>query len=338
MVLNLEELNLGKRLMAEQYPHIAVKQAQVIQSGGIKTIWKLETSAGTVCLKRIRKSIGVVKFTTAAQEFLYQKGANVAEIIPTKDGQLYFVHEGYGLVLYAWVIGSDLEMDRIPEHLYTGLKGLAQFHKDTVGFVPPDDCEIYDRMGVWPSHFSKMSEELAAWKAAAQKGGTPFHQAYVKTADTMINMANHAVKLLEASCYARWNNEIGKFGYMCHQDYGKGNALRTDSGVCVLDLDNLTYDIPLRDIRKLIAKRMEELGRWDAEELKRCMSYYEAVLPFTPEQMQVLYIDLLFPHKHYGYVKSPFKKGEAGDLKKLNEILQFEMAKLPMLKGLIKGF
>lgn len=338
MVPSQEELNLGKRLMAQSYPQIVIKNIQVIQSGGIKTIWKLETSVGTVCLKRIRKSIPIVKFTTAAQAYLYQKGAHVAGIIPTKDGQLYFVHEGYALVLYAWVVGSDLEMDRVPEHLYTGLKGLAQFHKDTVGFIPPDDCEVYNRMGVWPSHFSGMCEELKQWKEQAKQGKTLFHQSYVKTGDAMIQMASHAIKLLEASCYANWVADIGHHGYMCHQDYGKGNAIQTDRGVCVLDLDNLTYDIPLRDIRKLLTKRMEELGRWDADELKRCMSYYEAVLPFTPEQMQVLYIDLLFPHKHYGYVKTPFKKGEPGDEKKLNKIVLFEMEKLPVLKKLIKGF
>lgn len=73
VVPSQEELNLGKRLMAENYPQIVIKHIQVIQSGGIKTIWKLETSVGTVCLKRIRKSIPIVKFTTAAQAYLYQK-------------------------------------------------------------------------------------------------------------------------------------------------------------------------------------------------------------------------------------------------------------------------
>lgn len=337
MDLNQEELKLGKRLMAANYPQIAVKNIRVIQSGGVKTVWKLETSAGTVCLKRIRKSIGIVKFTTAAQDYLFKKGAIVAKIIPTKDKRLFFVHEGYALVLYAWVQGSDLEMDRVPEHLYTGLKGLAQFHKDTMGFIPPEDCDIYDRMGVWGKHFSGMRDEFILWKEQAMQGKSPFHLSYVKNGDAMIEMADRAVKLLEASCYGQWVADIGKYGYMCHQDYGKGNALQTSRGVCVLDLDNLTYDIPLRDIRKLLLKRMEQLGRWDANELKKCMSYYEAILPFTPEQMQVLYIDLLFPHKLYGYVKTPFKKGVPGDEKKLQNIVTFEMEKLPVLKKLIKG-
>jgi spore coat protein I len=37
---------------------------------------------------------------------------------------------------------------------------------------------------------------------------------------------------------------------LCHQDYGKGNALLTDEGVMVIDLDNVSFDLPARDLRK----------------------------------------------------------------------------------------
>lgn len=339
MDLNMEELDLGKQLMADNYPHIPFSEIEVIQSGGIKTIWKLSTSVGKVCLKRIRKTIPIVKFTTAAQAYLSKKGALVADIIPTKDNQLFFVHEGYALVLYAWIEGSDLAMDKVPEHLYTGLKGLAQFHQDSVGFIPPEDCDIYDRMGVWPDHYMKMCEELSQWKCVSQAEpeADAFHQLYSNTADDMIHMANEAIQLLQSSYYSQWVASIGHYGYLCHQDYGKGNALETEHGVYVLDLDNVTYDIPLRDVRKLIAKRMEELGSWDRAELERCMGYYESIFPLTADQRKILYIDLLFPHKYYGYVKSPFKKGEPGDENKLQKCIRIETEKLPVLHSLLNS-
>jgi spore coat protein I len=332
---NNTDLTLGKKLMNENYPQITVTAIKVIQGGGIKTVWKLETSIGTVCLKRIRKPIPIVQFTTAAQTYLHAKGALVCSIIPTKDGELYFVHEGYALVLYSWIDGSDLEMDKNPEHLYAGLRGLAQFHQDSVGFIPPDGYETYDRMGVWPDHYSKMLEELKQWKSDSEKKTSEFHKVYVQTADEMIGRAEQAIQLLQSSCYAEWNVAIGKYGYLCHQDYGKGNALQTDKGVYVLDLDNLTYDIPLRDVRKLITKRMEELG-WNLEELDRLINCYEAILPLSPEQKQVLYIDLLFPHKFYGYAKNPFKKGEPGEVKKLLKGYQFDLEAWPVLQKVLQ--
>ena len=333
----LKNLELGKQLMAIHYPHLSVNEIKVIQDEPIKTIWKLETSIGTVCLKRIRKSIPIVKFTTAAQDYLYKKGALVAGIIPTKANELFFVHEGYGLVLYEWITGTDLEMEDVAEHAYAGLKGLAQFQKDSIGFVPPADCETYNRMGVWPHHLKKMLDEMKQWKTEAQEKSTPFEQAYLKVADEMIALAEQATEMLKASCYMKWVEEIGQYGYMCHQDYGSGNALQTDKGVYVLDLDNVAYDIPLRDVRKLITKRLEEIdGEWEQAELEKLLNSYESILPLSDEQRKLLYIDMLYPHQFYGCVKNPFKKGKVGEIKKIEKNYRLEMEKLPLLRKLLK--
>jgi spore coat protein I len=327
---------LALQLMAEHYPHIQVHRLEIIQAGGIKTIWKLETSLGKVCLKRIRKSIPIVRFTTAAQAYLSSKGALVARIIPTKNGLLYFVHEGYALVLYSWINGTDLEMEENLEHLRAGIAGLAQFQKASVGFQPPEDCEIYDRMGLWPHHYTKMIEELEQWKDESEQQSSEFHQTFARAALDIIAMAKQALQLLQASCYDEWVQSIGKYGYLIHQDYGKGNALRTSKGVYVLDLDNLAYDLPIRDLRKLITKRMEELERWDPGELQEHIRCFEAVLPFTDEQRHVLYIDFLFPHAFYGEAKNPFKKGDLErETEKIEEAYQFEMEKWAVLKQLL---
>lgn len=332
----INDLKLGKQLMANNYPHLRVHDMEVIQGGDIKTIWKAETSAGTVCLKRLRKSIPIVKFTTEAQAYLYNKGALVAGIIPTKEDGLFFVHEGYGLALYNWIDGSDLDMEENPEHLDAGLKGLAQFHKDSVGFVPPANSQTYNRMGVWPDHFEKMLKEINQWKTESENKNTAFHLAYLKIVDEMSAMAEQSIKLLKNSCYSEWVQEIGEYGYLCHQDYGKGNALQTKKGVYVLDLDNLAYDIPLRDVRKLINDRMEEQGHWDFAEVEHLISCYESIFPLNSDQRKIIYIDLLFPHKFYGYVKKAFKKSGNGEEKKLLRNYQIEIGKMHVLKQVLK--
>lgn len=332
-----ELLQLGKQLMNENYPFMQVTDITIMQSGGIKTIWKMDTPTGSFCLKRIRKTIDSVKFTTAAQDYLYNKGALVAEIMLTRDGQLFFIHEGYALVLYSWIEGADLEMDENLEHLCTGIKGLAQFHRESVGFIPPVDCEVSTRMGKWPEYYRKMAEHLIDWKMEAQKEMTPFHLAYLKTVDEMVDMAYQAILLIEASTYSEWVKQIGNYGYLCHQDYGPGNALETEQGVYVLDHDNLTYDIPLRDVRKLIVKRMDEMEHWDQDELKRIIGWYETVFPLTPEQRHILYIDLLFPNEYYGDAKNPFKKGKRGEAGKIITAYEFEIEKQAILSRLLQA-
>lgn len=324
-------LELGVRLMGEHYPELTVKQAAIVQSGGIKTIWKMETDAGPVALKRIRKAVPTVRFTTAAQSYLVSKGALVPRIFPTGEGKLFFVHDGHPLALYEWIDGRDLYMEEVAEHLRAGVRGLARFHRDTAGFVPPEDGQAYDRMGAWPRHYGDMREELARWKSDAERRESAFHQIYAREAASMIRLADRALDLLRQSCYAEWVDALGPYGCMCHQDYGKGNALETERGVYVLDLDNLAYDVPLRDLRKLIVKRMDYLERWDEAELDRIIGWYTSVHPLTEPQLQLLYIDLLFPHDFYGTAKNPFKKGKRGETDKLLESVAFERAKLPIL-------
>lgn len=45
----MNDLDIGKPLMAENYPHLQISEVEVIQGGQIKTVWKVETSAGTFC-------------------------------------------------------------------------------------------------------------------------------------------------------------------------------------------------------------------------------------------------------------------------------------------------
>ncbi|HZG84334.1 CotS family spore coat protein [Paenibacillus sp.] len=332
------DVALGLQLMAEHYPQMRTISAEVIQGGGIKTLWKLDTSQGVFCLKRIRKSIPIVDFTTAAQMYLRRKGALVADIVPTKSGKPYFVHEGYALVLYGWIEGTDLDMEEEAEHLEHGMAALGRFHRLSRGFVPPQAGETYDRMGAWPAHYAGMVANLKAWKQSASSEAEPdeFCSLFLTGVDRAIRWGELAIDLLARSCYASWVAEIGAYGYMCHQDYGKGNALLTERGVYVLDLDNLAYDIPLRDVRKLIAKRMEELGTWDADEIDRWVRVYGAEFPLTPEQVQVLYIDLLFPHHYYGICKNAFEKGKPGVAKKLGKSMRFEEGKVPVLERLLQ--
>ncbi|CAG7632113.1 Spore coat protein I [Paenibacillus solanacearum] len=329
-----DELELGARLMAEHYPHLTVTDLEVIQGGGIKTVWKIDASRGLYCLKRLGKPLPYVEAVTAAQLHLRRNGACVADIVRTKEDGLYSIHGGYAFVLYSWIDGSDLYMDEIPD-LYTGLRGLARFHQASSGFDPPDGSRMVDRMGEWPRHYRKLRSELALWRGEAKRETSAFHQSYLETAGGMITMADQAILALERSCYSEWVRAAGPYGPLCHQDYGKGNALLTERGVYVLDLDNVAYDLPVRDTRKVIAKRMERLGRWDSKELERCVACYESVYPLTPAQRQVLLIDLLFPHSYYGYAKRCFKKEQSCEGERLRTIVGMETAKQLLLQPLL---
>ncbi|MFK4997348.1 hypothetical protein ACI2OX_06540 [Bacillus sp. N9] len=88
-------------------------------------------------------------------------------------------------------------------------------------------------------------------------------------------------------------------------------------------------------MRKLIFKRMAELGSWDLAEVQRLISCYETVIPLTEDQRKIIYIDLLFPINFTGMRKT-IQKNEVGEVKKLLKSYKVDAEKLPVLRELLK--
>ena len=65
----------------------------------------------------------------------------------------------------------------------------------------------------------------------------------------------------------------------------------------------MTYDLPARDLRKIIGKNAEKSNRWSAEAVSEILGWYTEVNPLGAGEMEVLYADLLFPHWFYGLVR-----------------------------------
>jgi hypothetical protein len=74
-------------------------------------------------------------------------------------------------------------------------------------------------------------------------------------------------------------------------------------GMWVIDLDGVTYDLPMRDLSKLIAGAMSDLSGWDATNIREMVKAYHETNPLTPEMYEVLWIDLSFPDEFYKEIK-----------------------------------
>jgi hypothetical protein len=74
-------------------------------------------------------------------------------------------------------------------------------------------------------------------------------------------------------------------------------------GVWLIDLDGVAYDLPMRDLRKLIASTMDDLGVWDLNWMKPMIDAYNEAYPMEPELFQVFLIDFSLPNEFYKHVK-----------------------------------
>jgi spore coat protein I len=307
----------------------------VVQSGSIKTVWKVKTSRGLYCLKRLKQTYDKAMFSVNAQIYIRQYGGHVPAIIPDKNNQPIIQANRQLYVLYEWLYGTDLNFLNAAD-LPPSITGLAKFHLASKGYNPVEECRVSTKSGKWPDQYSSMRNKFAAWKETAKAApSSPDHTAYLKVAEPMIELADQAFSFLAQSEYTTFAADGSDHLVLCHQDYGKGNALLTDQGVAVIDLDGVTFDLPGRDLRKIIGKLAESKGQWEPSTIGKVLELYTQVNPLNEAEKKVLYIDLLFPHWFYGLLKNLYQNNKPLKAAEIEKIARLEASKIPILQNLI---
>ena len=319
-----------------QYYGITPEGIRIIQSKGLKTLWKFSHEGMNMCLKRLRHSKEKVLFSVHAQMHINQRGGSVPDVILNQSGSAVTNHDGQLFVLYGWIDGRDLNFDN-PGDLALAVEGLAGVHKASVGYKPPEGARVSSKLGKWPGQYQSMRTRLAEWKELARPRQQPNFQCFLKHAGRMLEIADRAIEAVHNSCYAALTGEEYSSYPLCHQDYGRGNVLWSDGKAYVLDFDGVTYDLVARDLRKIIGKQMEDGGGWNGARINEIIKWYENGNKLTDEEKEILTVDLMFPHWFFAEVKDLFKKNKPVPAGKIERAARFEEAKIPVLKGLSGG-
>lgn len=330
------DLDILAREVLKHYD-LKPESVSVIQGGSIKTVWKVMTKTGPICLKRLKQTYDKALFSVNAQIYIKNAGGKVPAIIPAKNGQPIVQYNEQLFVMYEWIPGTSLDFNN-NDDLKPSINGLAAFHTTSKGYIPPPDSRTSSKLSKWPEQYTSMKNRMLEWKEVSRKNASNAgHSAYLKHVDSMIDIADLALYLLERSAYLQLTAEKSPAVVLCHQDYGKGNALLTKAGVYVLDLDGVTFDLPARDLRKIIGKRSENRNIWETSNIENILKYYGEVNPVSPQEKEVLYTDLVFPHWFFGLIKNMFQANKALKPSEIERIVKLEQSKLPLLNTLINS-
>jgi hypothetical protein len=68
-------------------------------------------------------------------------------------------------------------------------------------------------------------------------------------------------------------------------------------------LDGVAFDLPVRDLRKLITSTMDDMGMWDVTWMRGMIDAYSKACPIEPELYEVLLIDMALPNELYKNIK-----------------------------------
>ncbi|KAA9021764.1 CotS family spore coat protein [Niallia endozanthoxylica] len=296
--------NIGIKVL-EHYD-LSVKSMVVITTKADKggAIWKLETSSGPKSLKLLHRRPTRSLFSLGAQEYLVDvQKANVPPIVKTKDGQNYVEAGGKLWFVAEWIeplfpVTKDLEGAK---HL---CRALGEFHKLSKGYVPPEHAELATRLYKWPKSYEKVVNKMDWFRTIANAySDLPASQHLLNVVDIFEQQAINSLERLKQSGYDNLVQSGNESWGLVHQDYGWSNGQMGADGMWIIDLDGVAYDLPIRDLRKLISGTMADLLIWDTTWVREMIKAYHEANPISPELYEVLLIDLSLPTEFYKNIK-----------------------------------
>ncbi|MFG6117165.1 CotS family spore coat protein [Halobacillus sp. MO56] len=333
---------IGQQVL-KYYDFRQVQSMTVMATKPLKggAIWKIETDKGPFSLKLLHRRPTQSKFSLGAQEYLVkEKQAKVPAIIKTKNGENY-VEMGGKL----WFVAEWVETLRpLPDDL-EGTKRLCStlgtFHKLSKGYIPPEDAETVSRLHRWPRTYERIDKKMDWFRDIANVyKEMPASATILSVLDMFQQQAREAQTRLENSCYPDILARGTEDACLVHQDYGWSNAQLADDGMWVIDLDGVSYDIVIRDLRKLIIDRMHAIGRWDIDWIREMIRAYHQANPITDEVFDMLMIDLSLPNQFYKTIKYIVYSPTTFMTEALDQELQFlvelDKQKWPVLDQLEK--
>jgi CotS family spore coat protein len=266
-------------------------------------IWRIDTNKGQRSLKVLHRTPERSLFSVGAQEYLVNKGARVPKLIPSKSGNNYVEAGGKLWIVTDWIDltpASQLDIKGFGMICY----GLGEFHQHSKGYIPPFGAKFSSRLHAYPRQYQKMATKINWFRELARAyPEMPASRMLYLMVDKYERQAIRALESLNNSPYYQLVTKGEPHWGLAHQDYGFSNGQLGPKGVWIIDLDGVSYDLPIRDLRKLVTSSMEDKGVWDVNWMNEMIQAYHQANPIDPDLFQVFLIDMMLPNEFYKHVK-----------------------------------
>ncbi|NEZ41254.1 CotS family spore coat protein [Paenibacillus alvei] len=268
-------------------------------------IWRIETNHGSRSLKVLHRTPARSLFSIGAQQYLVDQGARVPALISTLENKVYVEAGGKLWIVTDWIEQmqpvSKIDLEGAAALCY----GLGEFHRFSKGYVPPAGAGKSSRLYTWPDYYEKIIAKIGWFRdIASAYREFPVSQQLLDVVDEFQNQAKETLeRLLNVSKYTNMVAMGEPYWGLVHQDYGWSNGQMGPGGIWVIDLDGVAYDLPFRDLRKLITSTMDDMGYWDTTWIRGMIRAYHEANPMDREMFELLCLDMAFPNEFYKHVK-----------------------------------
>jgi CotS family spore coat protein len=296
----------------------------------VRAVVRIETNQGVFALKKVSHKPDKLQFMYEAQEHLWNNGfQNLPRFVKTLDGRP-FVDVGDGLVfLNNWIDGQESNV-RDHDQLMAIARLQARFHAASNGFEPTVDARIKTRWDEWIERFTEQRDDIKNVYAQL-KGKAPQNEleaVFLETCEPMLELAEEALKRLQASPYQQVLKQAQELKGFAHGDFTYHNFIQSpDGSMQVIDFDYCAHELRLHDFARFLRKMMRRT-KWDIEVNNAILKAYHEINPLSVEELQVLHATMFLPQRYWRSVERGFLSNRytpEGSIKKMRvEFAQLE--------------
>ncbi|WP_188997518.1 CotS family spore coat protein [Paenibacillus nasutitermitis] len=267
-------------------------------------IWRINTDHGPRSLKVLHRDPKRSLFSIGAQQYMVEQGAKVPAFIPNKENTLYVEAGGKLWIVTEWIEPlqqvSKIDLEGAAALCY----GLGEFHKHSQGYAPPFGAAKSSRLYGWSKYYEKIMAKIGWFEdIATAYREIPSSERLLSVIDEFKKQAYDIFDRFQSSPYFKMITKGEQHWGLAHQDYGWSNGQMGPGGIWVIDLDGVAYDLPFRDLRKLITSTMDDMGNWDLNWIRGMIGAYHEANQIDQDMFELLWIDMAFPNEFYKHIK-----------------------------------
>lgn len=266
-----------------------------------KGVYYLKTNKGERCLKKINYGPQKLLFVYGAKEHLINNGFKcVDKYFLNIDNEPYALVNEDLYTLSEWLKGRECDFHNI-EDVKLAAKTLANMHKASKGYDPPENSKLKSDLGRWPHLMTKRIKSLDKMRDMIRKRSnkSSFDLLYLKSMDFYKDMGRKALKNLQESSYLELCEVAEEEKGFCHHDFTYHNIILDENNeVNVIDFDYCKREIRTFDISNFMIKVLKRVD-WDIEFAKAIIESYNEVSLLLDKEYKVLLAYLQFPQRYW---------------------------------------
>lgn len=311
---------------------------QTISCSKVRSVYKIETTSGIICLKRIKH--GRHKPNNGSilvQELIERNFYNIAKYYKTKDGRVYVRHKKVLFYVTEWIDGVECDLNNIDEALNC-VKLLAEFHV-AANSVDTSKLRVKNNLINWPKKFNESVQDLEKFHRVIDRKRikSEFDSIYSSHIDSFYYRGMISLNFLNTSDYYRLSKEASKNKSICHDSFYYQNIIKRDSSYYIIDLDSIMIDLHVNDLGKLIRRLMSKKSyQWDFEKARRLIDAYASVNKLSKSELEVMLALIIFPHKFWKLGKRRYIKHKGWDeakyMRKLTKLIKYNELQIKFLE------